>query len=153
MGDLSRYVDPTGDLSKVEILDKDLDQIIEEINRNQDQLDALDSAIKIVARDQITTNYDAASHTYPLQIYNYGGGTVGSFLCFMKRSDQPDNLYPVPYYESAVVGATLELRLEAYANSAQSALQFTGRASTSHPSPPASLTFFFYIFRQPTNVT
>lgn len=152
MGQIQRYVDPTGDMSMLQRHDQDIGQIMDELNRMGDQLDALNKSTKIIARDKVAVTVQAGQ-TFGTNSYTYGSGTIGSFICTVVSANDPDHSWPVPYHETQVNGSgVLDVLLIATASAANNVLTFNVRVGTSYTTP-VTLTFYFYILEQPANTT
>lgn len=149
MGKLQPFVDMTGKMSQSEINKANITNIVDELNRNADQLDAISSNFRIVARGSVVLTSNGTQFTggtVPLAT-----GTISTFLAYVVRSDQPNNLNQLLYssYDSSY-----NFQFSVWATISGGALSVTTLLASGY-TPPAgmTLTVYYYIFQQPAGVT
>src|SRR5260221_705522 len=98
MGALQQFTDVTGNMSPLEINAQNITNVIQEFNRAQDLLDALNTTPKIISRGTATINWDGTNNQFPVVSATIGSSTQFTFLAYYTRSDLPNNLYPISDY-------------------------------------------------------
>jgi len=95
MGILNPIIDPTGQLTQEEVNSQNLSQVIDEMNRNSDQLDAIANSMNIINKGSRTIVMGASSTSTSTQVA-HGFGSAPIFLSFFNRSDQSTLWYAFP---------------------------------------------------------
>jgi hypothetical protein len=153
MGVLNLIDDPTGSMSQEEINSSNIGNIVTELNRNADQLDSLSKSLAISSKGSVPASLSSSVYSASVDL----GTTVpSSFIAYMQRSDDTSKYYSLPYMVTTgtpVSGISMAV-------SASLTVDFAGKVSLSFLgvtngvyAAPASLTFFYYTFNQPTNPT
>lgn len=153
MGRLDAFTDMTGSMSQQEINGQNIEQIIDELNRAADQVDALSNSISIVNRNNVTV--PLSGNTYNASV-NIQTSVASSFLAYMSRSDQPGNYFVLPYFAtSGVPVSALQMAVSASLQSAagnQVMLNIQGVVGAGYAAP-SSITVYYYILSQPANAS
>lgn len=147
MGLLQPFVDMTGEMTGLQITERNISQIINEVNRNADQLDSLNNSLNIIGRGSASLFWDGTGETAVTVNKNHGFNFAPVFLGFFVRSDQPDLSYPVPMWFYDNSGNFLN-RIYGYTDSTNINFQFATAVSGS----PLTFTFSWYIIQQPAQV-
>lgn len=107
MANLEPYIDPTGIMTPSEVMSKNIDNIIEELNRNNDQLDNLNSSLTVAAYDNfktiaVTPPLNGQDNTTNRFSFTHGLKYTPGFLCYIPGSpDGQSNIpagFPNDYY-------------------------------------------------------
>lgn len=154
MGRIDQTVDMTGKLNLMDMNQQNIEQLIDELNRNSDQLDSLNKGLAVGVKNSIPAPLIGNTYTASVSV---GSTNPSSFLAFMSRSDQPGIYFAMPYF--LTVGFPITgLQMAAYAQiqsgiaGAAATINFSGSVSNAYlPSAPASVTFYYYLFNQPAN--
>lgn len=148
MGQLQSFQDATGKMTPIDINAQNIQQIIDEFNRSQDLLDALNNNLKIINRGTIEFTWDGTVPNFQTLTEAVGSTVPYIFLLYYSRSDIPDSLFFIPSrpvdlsgnaifeIDAGTVGNTLEV----FFNSFQ-------------VGSPIDFTAFYFIIQQPANVT
>lgn len=152
MGRLNSYSDPTGRQTPQQQAEAYIQQIVQELNRNADQLDSLQKSLSISNPGKATLSISGTSQSTTV---NVGSPAPFSFMAFMVRSDQPTNYWALPYVLTQGVPVS-SLNMVAYANLVTSAngssLLFDVEVAAGYlASAPALVTFYYFILNQPAN--
>lgn len=140
MGKLDSFTDFTGNSNQLDINIQNIQQIIDEMNRNSDQLDAIAKGLSIIGRGSVTIAAGAISTTA------HGFGSAPIFMCFFSRNDQPGKYYQTSQWFYSDAGA-YEGRVYAYTDGTNINLTSVFVANS-----PATLTFSWYFIQQPAQV-
>lgn len=150
MGRLSPVVDFTGgDLVGQHA--QSIKDMIDEVNRQQEHLDSLVNSLIVIASGLVVIPYDAPSNSYPDTIVPLASGMVGAFISYMVRSDQASKAWSLPYFELS--SGNVNILANAYMNSSTGQLLAGAKLAAAYASPPANLTFYYYLLQQPANAT
>lgn len=152
MGQIQRFTDATGEMSMTQRHDEDIDQIMGEINRIEDQLDAINRSVKIIARGKATLSYNG-SPQYPPASFKYGGGSIGTFLCFIEPADEPGFLYGTPFSRKFASPGGIVTGLYASCQARFGEASFSAIVDTTYVPSPPNLTFYIYVLEQPADTT
>lgn len=140
MGRIDSITDMTGTLDVMDLNAQNIQQIIDELNRNSDQLDSIAKGINIIGRGTTTSvNHSAISVAH-------GFSQAPIFVASFTRSDQPGVYYPIPSWFYDVAG-NYQGRVYAYTDSQSIVLTQDFVAAA-----PATITFSWYILQQPAQV-
>lgn len=154
MGRIDNVVDVTGGQNLTQMNAENIRQIIEELNRNSDQLDALSKNLAISTKGQVVAPLVGNSYQATVTL---GSGNPSSFLVFMSRPDLPGQYFAMPYFQTVgfpisglnmACGASLSPGIAG----SSTTLNMGGSVSNAYlGSAPASITFYYYVFNQPAN--
>lgn len=160
MSQIQNFTDVTGSMTQTQINAANIDNIIEEVNRNSDQLDALNNVLSVLAYGQLTYSWDGSgsSATPTATTLTANLNTSGAnfiVIVYMSRStDSPTQYFPLPYNQIAtngngdsVVTKTFWLVTEADTGQLFINLQFFATGS------PINYTFNYLIIQQPSNLS
>lgn len=150
MGLINSFIDPTGDMSQVDVNSETLSQVIDEMNRNSDQLDAIANNLNIINKGTITATWTGTGGISAGVTVStpHGFGSAPIFLGFASRSDiVPTVWYPVPQWTYDNSGNLLT-RSYAYTDSVNVNFNF----ATTYNGSPIAITFSYYILQQPAQV-
>lgn len=154
MGSLNIFSDKSGSLSQTDVNGENIKSIIDELNRNADQLDSVNNSLGILSSGQVTVSISAGTGS---SVVSLGTTAPASFICYMSRPDQPGRFWALPYLLNEnpptptvdmVVTATL---VAAGGLGTNVSLQFQVFANTATYTPPGSVTCYYYTFSQPVN--
>lgn len=157
MGLLSMFTDPTGKMSQSEINSQTISQLIDEMNRNQDQLDSLSSGMAISQYNTITLNTATQTQVQADTGFNTNTSSGVTFLAFVSRSDVAGAFYQLPYFVTTG-GSPTNLSLSIYAQlgpifpNPEIYLTFSVAAVAGYVLP-ATFTFYYFILNQPVGAT
>jgi len=106
MGYLTPYVDPTGTMTPSEVTQANIEQIMEELNRNNDSLDTLTSAMSIAAYGSHTTNavtLPGNSNDSSNQFsFTHNLGYIPAYLCYIPGTPNAAQGFPASIYIALV---------------------------------------------------
>lgn len=154
MGSLNQFSDLTGKMDQTQVNSENISSIIDELNRNSDQLDSVNNSLGILSSGQVIVSISAGTGTATVSL---GTTAPASFICYMARPDQGGRFWSLPYVLNSnpptptinmVVIATL---IAAGGLGGQVSLQFQAFANTATYTPPASVTCYYFTFSQPVN--
>lgn len=143
MGQVSLSSDFMGNQSQTELNQKNLEALITEFNRSQQQLDSLNSDLKIIASGKATDNYPGTpgGNTVSIPI-NVGQGNT--FIGFYSRSDRPGFVQPIPEYNFDTLG-NIQFYIFMFTNGNFINFQWNAYQSLT----PFTWNFFYFLFQQP----
>jgi hypothetical protein len=146
MGLIQEIVDPTGTMSDMTLNSENISQIIDEMNRSSDQLDAITNSLNIINKGTTTLVLNAAALAVTANI-PHGFGSAPIFVAFINRSDLPTLWYPLPYATSDGTGL---VNLSCTATTDITNINFGIVRSASG----AAITFIisYYILQQPAKI-
>ncbi len=149
MGRLDQFADITGSMNQVDTNAQNIQQIIDEMNRNSDQLDAISNGLSIIGRNTLIGTWNGtggAGGSLTLQ-QNHGFQTAPIFMASFLRSDVPGVYYPVPqwFYDGS---GSFQARTYSYTDATNIYFSFTSASNGS----PITFTFSYYILQQPAQV-
>jgi hypothetical protein len=147
MGSLQLITDMTGTASPVDLNAQNISNVIDEFNRSQDLLDALNTTPKIISKGSGTITWDGTSFKFPSFVTTINAGTQFIFLGYYSRSDLPNNLYSVP---DLVIDGLGNVIYEMQAFTVGNQLQFD--LSTYAAASPITFTVYYFILQQPANI-
>jgi hypothetical protein len=154
VGSLNLFSDKSGLFSQSQVNGENIKSIIDELNRNSNQLDSVNNSLGILSSGQSVVNISAGTGSTTVSL---GTTAPASFICYMSRPDLPGRFFALPYVVNEnpptptidmVVTATL---VAAGGLGTNVSLQFQAFANTATYSPPASVTCYYYTFSQPVN--
>lgn len=152
MGRVNLATDLTGQLSDTELNTQNIGNIIDELNRNSDQLDSLSQNLTIIAYNALPVTWPGTGGGLPTSVSDtIKTGAASSFLAFYNRSDIPNQLFSVPniHYDNSgnisciVTGSTFVSGVASIGFE----IEFLSNGS------PITFNFYYYILQQPTNIT
>lgn len=146
MGIIDSIIDPTGNLSDEEVNSQNLSQIIDEMNRNSDQLDAIANSINIINKGSQTLSMSTSDTSTSVQV-THGFGSAPIFLAFFNRSDQANAWYSFPNIVADGSGSVI---FAANANTDSVNINFSFVRSTT--GSPLVFIVSYYILQQPAQV-
>lgn len=150
MGRINLATDLTGKLSDIELNAQNINDIVNELNRNSDQLDSLSKNLNIIAYNKLSVTWPGTGGGLPTTVTDLiKTGAASTFLAFYDRNDIANQLFSVPnvHYDgsgniaSIITGNTFVLG----AASIGFNIDFLANGS------PVSFNFYYYILQQPTN--
>lgn len=159
MGNLDGYVDMTGSMSQEDINTENISNIIDELNRNSDQLDALNNVLSVVAYGSLEYVWDG---TVPLgnllQVILTAPvnseANFSSFTYFSRASDNPPIYIATPYTEEYVNGNTDTVVSKVFVAGTNSETgQYEIFLNFYAPGNSTVFTFYYTIIAQPSNIT
>lgn len=156
MGQLNRHVDMTGSQTVEDIQSTELGSIIDELNRTSDNLDALLNNLSIAGYGSISYTWDGVSIGATPITQNATITSSGALfpIVFMNRSDQPGNLYSLPYVITQVnANGDATMASYFYAGVNLGSQQFFVNLAFFAPGTPKTYTFYYYLMAQPPNAT
>lgn len=148
MGRIDAISDLMGTMSPLDINQQNISNIIDELNRNADQLDAIGKGLNIIGRGSKSGTWNGVGgiNSGLTMLQNHGFQTSPIFIGFYTRSDIAGN-FPVPYWDFDNTGSLLS-RAYAYTSVTDIVFNF---AMTSNGAP-INITFSWYIIQQPAQV-
>lgn len=150
MGRLDLFSDITDSMNPLEVNSSNIMQIIDELNRNSDQLDALTKTLSISNPGKIILPITGDSQTASASL---GQVVAFSFIGFLVRSDQPTKYYMVPYVLTEGVPVTafdMVVTANLINNGGQISISIDAEIATTYlASAPTSITFYYFILNQP----
>jgi hypothetical protein len=156
MSQLNRQVDLSGQQDVLDMQSSEIGSIMDELNRTSDNLDALLNNLSIAGYGSLTYNWDGVSiGTTPIT-QNATITSSGALfpIVFMNRSDQPNNLYSLPYIitlQNANNDAVMASYF--YAGVNLTSQQFFVNLAFYATGAPKTYTFYYYLMTQPPNAT
>lgn len=154
MGRLDVFSDMSGKLGQLEVNKQNIQQLIDELNRNSDQLDSLTKSLGISNPGKLTLAISGNSQTTSASL---GQVSAFSFIGFLTRSDQPNNYYMIPYVltEGVPVTAFDMVVLASLSSSAgRVSINLDAEVATTYlGSAPVSVTLYYFILNQPVAST
>lgn len=159
MGDLDSFIDMTGAMSQEEVNAQNISNIIDELNRNSDQLDSLNSTLSVIAYGSLVYSWNGSgSAATPLQATlsaNITSSAAFIGLCYMqKASDATGELFQLPYtqeFENSNGDSVMAKNFLCGANTDTGTFQVDLNFFTT--GTPDIFTFFYTILRQPSNIS
>lgn len=151
MGRLDTFADMTGSMNQVDINEQNILQVIDELNRNADQLDAVANALSIIGRGSVNGTWSGNGGTGNLLSLTatHGFQTAPIFMASFTRSDMPNQWFNIPqwFYDNS---GNLAGRAYAYTDAQNINFNFIGNNAS--PVSPVNMTFSWYIIQQPAQV-
>lgn len=147
MGRLDAITDMTGKMSSLDMNAQNIGNIIDELNRNSDQLDAIANTLNIIGKGTLSMNWDGSSGFVNTVSQTHGFTVPPLFMASFTRSDQPGIYYPVPmwFYDGA---GNFQQRIYGYTDSSKIFFQL----ATASAGATLTYTFSWYIIQQPAQV-
>jgi hypothetical protein len=149
MGLISSFTDATGAMSDTEVNGQNIDNIIEELNRNSDQLDSLSNNLSIAASSNQQFNWNGSPTAIGVTA-NLPTTAVNTFYAFYTRSDLPNNLYSVPDYQFTNAGALI-YSVTVFTGGEGGGINFEFDFVQS--GTPAIYTVYYFLLNQPVSQT
>lgn len=149
MGRLDEVVDMTGKMNQMDLNGKNITQMIDELNRNSDQLDAITNALNIVGKGSTSGTWNGVggiNSGLTLQV-NHGLSFAPIWIGFFTRSDIPGQYFPVPNWEYDNAGSLLG---RAYGYTTSSVLVFN--FARTNNGAPITVSLSYYLIQQPAQV-
>lgn len=147
MGRLDSVSDVTGRLTPLDLNAVNIENIINELNRNSDQLDAIANSLSIIGRGTLTGTWDGTAGGTVILSAAHGLTLAPIFISTFKRSDQPGVFYPGAHWFYNGAG-TLTAEAFTQTDTSNITFEFIGHTAGS----PATITFSYYIIQQPAQV-
>lgn len=149
MGRLDAFTDMTGQMNQVDLNKQNIQQIIDELNRNSDQLDSLNKGLNIIAKNTLAGTWDGTGGINSGLTLSavHGFSQAPIFLASFTRSDRAGLVYPVPQWFYGGGGA-FESRAYSYTDQANIFFNFASVAGGA----PINFVFSYYIIQQPAQV-
>lgn len=153
MGRLDNFVDVTGKMDQTEVNKQNILNIIDELNRSSDLLDAFNTNLKIISRGSTTYNWDGTINTNIEIDVTIGTSTQAyTFFCFFTRSSLPNNLYATPFSQFSSSGdLQIGIVVDTFASGNNSTLIIFPAFYTAGAAE--TFTFYYFIIQQPANIT
>lgn len=157
MGDLSSFVDITGNLSQDDINSENISNIIDEVNRNSDQLDSINNVLSVIAYGSLVYNWDGSG--------SGASPTVGQLIApvessasfidmtyFSRSTDTPIQYLATPYTQAAenANGDSVVTKIF-LAGSNSTTGQYEINLNFYATGTPTVFTFYYTILQQPAN--
>jgi hypothetical protein len=147
MGLLSSFTDATGSLSDTEVNAQNISNIIDELNRNGDQLDSLSNNMSIASASNQSFFWNGSPQDLGVTA-TASTGTANTFYAFYTRSDIPNNLYSVPDYQFNSAGNLLySVTVFTGGEGGPSDINFT--FDFVQGGTPATYTVYYFLLNQP----
>lgn len=146
MGLIDAVTDMTGSMSQLDINTENISNIIDELNRNSDQLDSIGNSLNIISRGTLSGTWDGTTDVLQVQ-QNHGFATAPIFLASFTRSDMVGQYFPMPmwYYDNS---GNFQARALAFTDNNNIYMQFVSVVTGA----PVTFDFSFYIIQQPAQV-
>lgn len=151
MGRLDAITDMTGRLNPMDLNAQNIANIIDEMNRNSDQLDSIANSLNIIGRGTLSGTWGGTGGAGGSLIVSaaHGFAVAPIFLAFFTRADDATNgkSYPVPqwFYDSA---GSFVGRAYAYTDNTNIYFSYTAAANGS----PIAFVCSYYLIQQPAQV-
>lgn len=159
MGSLEEFTDITGQMSQDEINQENISNIIDELNRNSDQLDSLNNVLSIIAYGTLIYNWtgtgSGASPTIDVLVAPESSSANFIGLAYFTRSSDITPLYyQMPFTEIAVNGGgdtvvTKEFSLNSNSSTGQLEVTVNFFATGS----AENFTFYYILLQQPASTS
>lgn len=157
MGSLSSFTDITGKMSQDDINTANINNIIDEFNRNSDQLDALNNVLSVIAYGSLQFSWDgtgsgSSPNSITLVAPVESSVSFIDFTYFTKSTDITPVDYATPYTEAAqnANGDTVVTKVfVAGSNSTTGQYQISLKFYAT--GTPTVYTFYYTIVQQPSN--
>lgn len=160
MGQIQDFVDMTGKMNQAQINAQNIENIVQEVNRNSDQLDALNNVLSVIGYGSLTYNWDgsgssasptSAALTAPIKT---GGANFIIFVYMSRNTDNPTQYFTMPYQQigNNGNGDTVVLKDFVHITQADTGQLFIEVAFYASGSP-INYTFNYIIIQQPSNTT
>lgn len=147
MGRLDPFDDITGELSPLEVNAQNISNIIDELNRNVDQSDAIVNSLNIIGRGSLTMSWPGTTGFVNTVSQNHGFQTAPIFIASFTRDDNPAVNYQTPMFFYDTSG-NFQQRVYAYTDATNINFQFLSVISAA----PVNFKFSWYIIQQPASV-
>lgn len=145
MGRIDLTDDFTGDLSPTELNAQDIENIIAELNRNSNQLDAVQNNLAIVTRGKTSLTTPAGVGDLFVDV-NHGLGFPPAVMAFYTLSSDPNTVYQLP---SFVLDGSGNFLYSVLFTSTNNNLRFEVNGTL----PAITFNFSYYLLKQPANLT
>lgn len=147
MGRLDAFTDMTGKMNQMDVNTQNIQQILDEMNRNSDQLDALNNNLSVVSSGKVSV----ASTGVPIApvVVNHGLGFPPAVLAFYTLSTESNSIvHQLPAYILDGSGNFLYYVIfYATTNNLEFDFFFNGAG------PTTTFNFSYYLLKQPANLT
>lgn len=159
MGKLAAYTDPTGKIDETELNDQNISNIINELNRNADKLDALNNTLSIIAYGSLTYTWDGSGSgaTPTIKVLTVPITSQAQYMGFVYMSRSIDNppIYLALPYTQAITNASNDSVVSKIFNIGTNSLtgQFEIDLNFYATDTPITYTFYYIIVKQPTNIS
>lgn len=147
MGRLDYTTDLTGGMSPLQLNETNIRTVIDELNRNSDQLDAIANALNIVGRGSLSATWNGSAGSIINLSQAHGFGTAPIFLATYNRSDEPGVYHMLPYWAYDTSGNYQSVTF-AYTDSTNINFGFVSNINGS----AVTFKFSWYILQQPAQV-
>jgi hypothetical protein len=149
MGNIDGVIDPTSTMTDTDLNKENISQIIDEMNRNSDQLDAIANSLNIINKGTVTGVWGGvAGIGSGLTISQaHGFGSAPIFVSFFNRSDLGTQWFPVPQWTFDNSGNLVD-RCYAYSDAVNINFNYASQLNGS----PITFIFSYYIIQQPAQV-
>lgn len=158
MGNLEPFDDIVGDMSQNDINAANIDNIIDELNRNSDQLDALNNVLSVIAYGSLVYSWDGtgSGSTPTIATLFAPIESTASFIDFTyltRSSDVTPINYATPYSEAAQNsnGDTVVTKFFVSGSNSDTG-QYEVSLKFWAPGTPETFTFYYTIVQQPANI-
>lgn len=159
MGSLEEFTDITGQMSQDEINQENISNIIDELNRNSDELDSLNNVLSIIAYGTLTYNWDGTgSGNIPTEdtlIVPETSAANFIGLCYFSRSSDAEPIYYQMPFTGVAANAngdaviTKNFLVNANSTSGQFEIPIRFYATNN----PETFTFYYILLQQPANTS
>lgn len=158
MGNISSIVDIVGNMSQDDVNAANIDNIIDELNRNSDQLDALNNVLSVIAYGSLVFNWDGSGSgvtptTATLIAPIESTAAFIDFTYLTRSTDVTPINHATPFTEAAQNGNGDTVITKYFvAGSNSDTGQYEISLEFFATGTPEIFTFFYTIVQQPANV-
>lgn len=159
MGTLDSFVDMTGQMSQDDINAENISNIIDELNRNSDQLDSLNNTLSVIAYGSLDYSWDGSGDPgTPTQATLFiPAQSSASFIgmtYFSRNTDDPIHYFAMPYTQGIVNANGDSVMSKIFvAGSNSDNGQYEIDLNFYATGSPIDYTFYYILLQQPSNVT
>ncbi len=158
MGNLQSFQDMTGSMKQADVNTQDITNIIQELNRTSDQLDALNNTLSISGYGSLTYNWlGGGTGASPVQDtltspFNSPGNYIG--LSYMTRATENNKLFHALPFSELGVNANGDSVITKYFLSGvdTNTGKYTVVVTFPQSGTPEIFTFYYLVFVQPTGL-
>lgn len=145
MGRLDPYIDITGKLNPFEVNAENINNIVDELNRNSDQLDSVQNNLAIVSRGSTLITASGGFSDISVNI-NHGLGFPPAVLAFYTLSTSSTVVHQLPNF---VLDGSGNYLYSVTFTTTTNNLQFQVLGTV----PAVTFNFSYYLLKQPANLS
>lgn len=149
MGRLDYFSDSTGKMSQTDINSQDISNIVIEMNRNQDLLDALNNNLKIIARGSGTISWDGTSGVSVNLPVPVNANVQFTFLVYFTSSIVSNNHLQQTQYFNVDNSGNLIYIMTAASDATNLYISF----QSYHTGTAQTFTYYYFIIQQPSIIS